>query len=402
MLLRPTITAGVERTGSDLEELVAADLFCGAGGLTRAAQNLGLNVQVSIDNWDCALETHKENFEETKAQKLDLSDVEAAVSLLMESGISFVMGGPPCQDFSSAGKGIEGPRANLTTAFAQIISKAKPPIFLMENVPTAIRSLNFKKALKILRSSGYKISYTVLDAAYFGVPQHRKRLMVIGALNFNPQDIITELHDTETILPLSIREHWPDFPLDHYYRHPRSYSRRAVFSALEPSPTIRGVNRPRPKNYAPHQNDSTTSPVRALTSQERARLQSFPEEHAWIGSQSEIEQMIGNSIPPALGEHILKVLLAHHTGQNIEALTFQKWLKQEESTDDLTVKQTLAAIRRAHKVTPYLEAQLPEKRIRSLGESLDTIPELGKTMKRKYRTAFDLYQIYATEQSKKE
>lgn len=402
MLLRPTIAPGVERTGKDLEELVAADLFCGAGGLTRAAQNLGLNVQISIDNWDCAIATHKVNFKTTTTEKLDLSNVHSAVSLLLDSKITFVMGGPPCQDFSSAGKGIEGPRANLTTTFAQIISKVKPSVFLMENVPTATRSSNFKKALEILRTSGYKISYTVLDAAYFGVPQHRKRLLVIGTLNYDPQEIVTQLHDTETILPLSIREYWPDFPLEHYYRHPRSYSRRAVFSALEPSPTIRGVNRPRPKNYESHQNDSTTLLVRALSSTERARLQSFPEEHAWIGSQSEVEQMIGNSIPPVMGEHILKTLIAHHTGHGDEVLTFQKWLKQKELMDDLAVKQTLACIRRAHKLSPYLEAQLPEERIRLLGKTLDMIPELGKTVKEKYRRAFDLYQLYVAEQSKEE
>ena len=91
-----------------------------------------------------------------------------------------------------------------------------------------------------------------------------------------------------------------------YYRHPRNYSRRAVFSIDEPAPTMRGVNRPVPKGYPGHKNDAcpVTSDLHALTTGERALIQTFPNDYKWVGNKTDVEQMIGNAVPVNLAEFV--------------------------------------------------------------------------------------------------
>ena len=105
-----------------------------------------------------------------------------------------------------------------------------------------------------------------------------------------------------------------EFGTDYYYRHPRSFARRGIFSIDEPSPTVRGVNRPIPKTYKIHPGDATKdlSKVRPLTTLERARIQTFPATFQFEGSKTDLEQIIGNAVPVELaayvGKHILEYL----------------------------------------------------------------------------------------------
>jgi DNA (cytosine-5)-methyltransferase 1 len=93
--------------------------------------------------------------------------------------------------------------------------------------------------------------------------------------------------------------------IEHYYRHPRSYARRAVFSIDEPSPTVRGVNRPVPDGYPGHQGDTAPAEdVRPLTTRERALVQTFPGEFRWDESKTNVEQMIGNAVPVNLAAYV--------------------------------------------------------------------------------------------------
>ena len=98
--------------------------------------------------------------------------------------------------------------------------------------------------------------------------------------------------------------------IEYYYRHPRSYARRGIFSVNEPSPTIRGVNRPIPAGYTIHANDPVKDlkGIRPLTTKERSMIQTFPETFRFIGSKSEIEQMIGNAVPVNLGKFVALVI----------------------------------------------------------------------------------------------
>ena len=95
--------------------------------------------------------------------------------------------------------------------------------------------------------------------------------------------------------------------LKYYYRHPRNYNRRGIFSIDEPSPTIRGVNRPIPKGYQLNSCDPQgvdLSKIRPLTTIERSYIQTFPEDFIFTGTKTDLEQMIGNAVPVNLAKFV--------------------------------------------------------------------------------------------------
>ena len=109
------------------------DLFCGCGGLSLGFIEAGFDVVAAFDFWDDALAVYKENFNHP-VFKEDLTDVDSAVCKIAEYSPDMIIGGPPCQDFSSAGKRNEdNGRGSLTVAYAEIISKVHPQWFVMEN-----------------------------------------------------------------------------------------------------------------------------------------------------------------------------------------------------------------------------------------------------------------------------
>lgn len=229
--------------------LRTVDFFAGGGGLSLGFEAAGFELVGAVENWEPAIQIYRQNFQSHGLFSLDLSDEAKALDLLNDLRAEMVIGGPPCQDFSSAGKRDEGGgRADLTVHYANTISQFKPRFFVMENVARATRSLAFQKAIGIFKDAGYGLTIQILDAAYCGVPQLRKRLFVIGELNGHDGFLDALLEQNQSKSPLTLRSYFKNkLPFEHYYRHPRSYARRAVFSIDEPSPTIRGVNRPIPK-----------------------------------------------------------------------------------------------------------------------------------------------------------
>ncbi len=286
------------------------DLFSGCGGLSLGFMQAGFSVVAAFDNWEPTINTYKKNFDHDIVN-LDLSDIKS-YKKIAEYKPDIIVGGPPCQDFSSAGKRNEDlGRADLTVAYAKIISKIKPKYFLMENVDRILKSRRLKEAINIFKNSGYGLSYQVLEASYCGVPQARKRFIMFGEAG--GEDHILEYYFQKNIAekPMTVRDYFGDkLGVDHYYRHPRNYNRRAVFSIDEPSPTIRGVNRPIPKGYNGHKKDSApiNGAVRPLTTIERAMIQTFPENFVWEGKKTDLEQMIGNAVPVKLAEFVAKCI----------------------------------------------------------------------------------------------
>src|SRR3990167_8182484 len=288
------------------------DLFAGCGGLTLGFQNAGFDVIAAADNWEPVLAVYRANFD-NDLHDLDLSDVEKSVATLKRYGAEVVVGGPPCQDFSQAGKRNENlGRGNLTVAFAEIVSRLRPRFFVMENVDQLTKTTKFKEARKILGAAGYGITIRLLDASYCGVPQKRKRYFVVGELGGADDFLGVYLDLSLASKPLTMREYFGDeLGTEFYYRHPWSYMRRAVYDVDEPSPTIRGVNRPIPNGYPGHSLDKVKdlSTIRPLTTLERAQIQTFPKDFIFEGSKTEMEQQIGNAVPVNLARFVASAIM---------------------------------------------------------------------------------------------
>jgi DNA (cytosine-5)-methyltransferase 1 len=181
----------------------------------------------------------------------------------------------------------------------------------MENVERARLSKAYEKARDGFMNAGYHLTELVLDASYYGVPQARKRFFCIGTLVDHSTEISEYLESLASDSRMTIREYLGDeFGIDRYYRHPRNYSRRAVYSIDEPSPTVRGVNRPVPPGYPGHPLDAgkVTKSLRPLTTLERARIQTFPSDFQFEGSKSNLELLIGNAVPVELARSVAEAL----------------------------------------------------------------------------------------------
>lgn len=286
------------------------DLFAGCGGLSKGFENAGFDIVGAFENWSAAAECYRNNFSHP-VYETDLSDTDNAIKMISALKPELIIGGPPCQDFSHAGKRIEANRASLTLSYAKIISKVKPPYFIMENVDRAQKSDTYKQARIIFKAAGYGLTETILDASLCGVPQKRKRFICIGVLNRADNELKEAVTSRLSTKSTTLRDYFGNtLDFEFYYRHPRNYSRRAIFSIDEPSPTIRGVNRPVPKGYPGHPNDACelNDDIRALTTLERSLIQTFPPEYKWVGSKTEIEQMIGNAVPVKLAEYVANTL----------------------------------------------------------------------------------------------
>jgi len=289
------------------------DLFSGCGGLSLGFQNAGFEIVAAFDNWQPALTVYKENFNHP-VYDADLS-AEENISFIKNIGPEIIIGGPPCQDFSSAGKRDETlGRADLTLSFANIVAAAKPQWFVMENVARIQRSRILKQAFDIFQNAGYGLSAHVLNACYCGVPQSRKRFFLIGCEHAESGFLQSYIDKNQTRKAMSLFDFFgKSLGLEYYYRHPRNYTRRGIFSIHEPSPTIRGVNRPIPANYPGHPADPirVTSNLRPLTTKERSLIQTFPENFILTGSKTHMEQAIGNAVPVKLGEFVANCIVQY-------------------------------------------------------------------------------------------
>jgi len=139
-----------------------------------------------------------------------------------------IIGGPPCQDYSSAGKQDETlGRANLTLQYARLVCEVSPHWFVMENVDRILKSATLPKALSLFRDAGYGLSQVILDASRCGVPQKRKRFFLIGELNGEDCALEFALQNDQSSHCMTIRDYLQnEFGVEYYYRHPRSYARR--------------------------------------------------------------------------------------------------------------------------------------------------------------------------------
>jgi len=168
---------------------VAVDLFCGAGGMSLGFERAGFDIDLGVDRDGYHVATHERNFPYGKSLCRSVSDLAAAdvySALGGETEVDVIFGGPPCQGFSNMGhRDVLDPRNTLVNEFVRVVSEVRPKAFCMENVPGMLAGATrpvLDDALKKFERAGYRITHPlrVLDASHFGVPQKRKRLIVVG------------------------------------------------------------------------------------------------------------------------------------------------------------------------------------------------------------------------------
>ena len=324
-------------------------------GLTEA----GMEVAHAADNWKSALESYEENMGHRPVQA-DLSDIVEASFRLRRAKVDVIAGGPPCQEFSSAnvkrfeGNKREGLRADLTVDFAEIIRMVEPKWFIYENVPEVGGSRAFEAAHSLLSGAGYGISEVVLNAAYHGVPQLRKRFFAIGCLGENDGFLNDALEERETDTALTIRQYLDDeLGTEFYYRHPRTWDRRAIYTIDEPAATIRSTNRPIPANYKHHPlNAATKDKARPLTPEERGRLQTFPRGSKFCGYNTGRDLMVANAVPVLLARHLGRVILRHEEEARMTGVheDFEGWLSDQRQLTSRSAGNVASRLRRVQRM----------------------------------------------------
>ena len=291
------------------------DLFCGCGGSSLGFQTAGMKVVAGYDYWIKALNVYKANHNHTVILH-DLSS-KRAPDFIRSHKPDIIIGSPPCQDFSLAGKQIIGDRANLTIRFAEIVSSVRPKWVVMENVPEIARvgAEVLTKTKAILRLAGYGLTERVLNASLCGVPQARKRYFLVGLLGAEDDFIGTDLDAGLSKKPMTVRDYLGDtLGTDYFYMHQRNGVRRSVYSIDEPSRTVYGNNSPIPASYRKRTGDKAdvaSGSVRALTTKERSYLQSFPETYSFAGTKTDLDKMIGNAVPPNMAEYVARTIIRY-------------------------------------------------------------------------------------------
>ena len=303
-----------------------ASLFSGCGGgdlgitggfnfLGDNYQNLGFNVIWANDIDPYAAESYRKNFgphivegDITKIKAEDIPDHDLLV------------GGFPCQSFSMVGrrKGFEDPRGKLYKDMVRVLKAKKPTAFIAENVK-GLKSVQkgkvLEKILKDFSKAGYKVRHQVLNASFYGVPQKRERLFIIGIrkdkeLEFNfpmPYDHTVPLskviEDHKTIDP---KYYFSSRALAGLRNANKAFNKGRAQSLLMPCNTI--------STHLAKVSLNGTDPVllirtdsyRRLTPTEAARIQSFPDNFIFVGSEAKQYIQIGNAIPPVLMWHVAK------------------------------------------------------------------------------------------------
>lgn len=307
-----------------------ASFFSGAGGLDRGFEDAGFNV-VWANEYDKTIwETYEKNFPHTQLDKRSIIKIDPSE---VPDGCDGIIGGPPCQSWSEAGalRGIEDHRGQLFFDYIRIIKEKKPKFFLAENVSGILAARHRPAFLNILESFaelGYNVSYTLLNANDYNVPQDRLRVIIVGYQTqydkvFTPPKpekykpiLLDAIKDLElTVVPAGDKN--KKNPKQNITNHEYMtggfstifLSRNRVRPWNKPSFTIQAGGRHAPLHpQAPEmvsfgQNDKRFVAgqehlYRRLSVRECARVQTFPDNHTfYYTSVSDGYKMIGNAVP---------------------------------------------------------------------------------------------------------
>jgi DNA (cytosine-5)-methyltransferase 1 len=318
----------------------AIDLFCGCGGLTLGLKQAGFNVIGAVEIDSLAVETYKANHPEVHVWQRDIQGLTIGWvkrKLDIKKGqLDLLAGCPPCQGFSTmrtlnGGYEIEDERNDLIYEFLRFVKELEPKAIMMENVPGLAKDKRFEEFCEELKELGYILNYDVLDAADYGVPQRRKRLILLASkrrkIEFAKKarckrtvfDAIgelpvagksgDELHDlperrtekVKRVIRMIPKNGGGRMKLGKKWQlacHKRCDGFKDIYGRMawdKVAPTITsGCTNPSKGRFLhPKEN-------RAITLREAALLQSFPKNYHFDASLGKgiIAEMIGNALPP--------------------------------------------------------------------------------------------------------
>lgn len=341
------------------------DLFAGVGGLSLGFEQKGFNV-VLANEYDASIaEAYQANHPKTKMIVGDITTLDLEKTFGAYKGkISVIIGGPPCQGFSQKGqrKTIHDKRNFLFKYYVDVVSLVKPKYFVMENVPNLLTSEKgfFKKEIEeLFNSIGYSLNSGVLNASDYGVPQSRRRAVIIGKLNSTAPQLPIPRPDTTTIWDaisdlsyLDSGEGTEEQPYaklaqSEYqkmlrgdstilYNHvatkhsslvlerlslippnsgkevlPKEHLTKSIYSGTWTRMRKDEVSVTITTRFDTPSSGKFTHPYlnRAITVREAARIQSFPDSFKFIGNKGSQMKQVGNAVPPLLASAIAETIM---------------------------------------------------------------------------------------------
>lgn len=346
-----------------MQRLNFIDLFCGCGGFTQGFVQAEFNPLLGVDMWIDATNTYKYNFPASEIITDDIINVSLSkllkISKAVKSEIDGIIGGPPCQGFSVSGKRlIDDPRNVLYKSFVGFVKKIQPKFFVMENVPGLVsmaKGAVRDDVIKDFTSCGYNVSYKILAADDYGVPQHRSRVFFVGlnrdifcdrffdfpapkmTKKITCKEAISDLDFISDEVTLPDKAVYKLEPASEYQKLMREHNdilwnhvatihkqRTKEIIALVPDggnyqSLPQELQNTRKVHIAWTRMDSTKPCFtidtghnhhfhyranRVPTVRESARIQSFPDRFRFLGGKTSQLKQVGNAVPPLLAQAI--------------------------------------------------------------------------------------------------
>lgn len=326
------------------------DLFCGIGGLSLGFEQAGFKVISAVDMWEDAIVTYNHNRKDkvAKVEMVEDFNIHELPAIVSQQHIDGIIGGPPCQGFSTVGKrDVDDPRNKMYLEFYKAVRIANPDFFLIENVKGML-TLNKGAFVKDLIKRfgpdglGYTITYKLLNAADYGIPQNRLRVFYVGIKNKKfefpkPLDYQLTAKDGISDLEGSTNEKYGSEPQNDFQKvmrgtcaHPynQDYTQHtektiSIISKIPDGGNIRslppeywqirkynkafermGTFKPSNTIDTGHRNYFHYSEPRIPTVRESARIQSFPDYFEIVGTRGSQYKQVGNAVPPMLAKII--------------------------------------------------------------------------------------------------
>lgn len=303
------------------------DLFAGAGGMSLGFEMAGFKAVSAVELVDIAAETHRVNFPECDVHCGDIAEYSPK-KYAKSKKVRVVVGGPPCQGFSVAGKrDPNDPRNKLFREFVRVVDEVRPDYFVMENVPGILTMQKGKVKEAILEAFaeiGYpNVSIAVLEAATFGVPQIRSRAIFIGnrlgLQNPFPAPLLSQSEYIPIEDAISDLPSWDRIPeINHEWtKHSKDFTKR--ISKVKPGESLypsfldaykrQYLGVPSMTIKENHGGTHIHPKLdRCISAREMARLQSFPDDFIFSGSMKKAMWQIGNAVAPLMARSIALAL----------------------------------------------------------------------------------------------